>query len=99
MNDQATLSLYVWGPVSSCAPNERGTAESRTEDHELEAREGVQPAKCDIIRGIWAQGVEVQKSVVYGADSEEALRYEVELLRIERTMSNDYRPEYDESAT
>jgi len=55
----------------------------RIEDHEVEARQGVQSPKCDIIREIWAQGLEVQKSVVYETDAEEeALRYEYALITL-----------------
>ena len=34
----------------------------RIDDHEAEAQQGVKSAKCAIIRGIWARGLQVQKA-------------------------------------
>src|SRR5260221_12406524 len=61
----------------------RKSLRDRIEDHEVEARQGVQSPKCDIIREIWAQGWEVQKSVVYETDSEEeALHAATQLITL-----------------
>src|SRR5260370_11539616 len=61
----------------------RKSLRDRIEDHEVEARQGVQSPKCDIIRKIWAQGLEIQKPIVYETDSEEeVLRYEYALITL-----------------
>jgi excisionase family DNA binding protein len=55
----------------------------RIDDHEAEAQQGVKSAKCAIIRGIWARGLQVQKAKVFETDNEEeAIVYEQALIRL-----------------
>src|SRR5258708_3079601 len=55
--------------------------------HELEARNGVQSRKCDIIREIWASGGEIIKTK-HGEFSNEkdALSYEDYLIKTHRSV-------------
>jgi excisionase family DNA binding protein len=53
----------------------------RIDNHEEEARKGVRSRKCDIIRELWARGIQVQKWKLYETDSEaDALQYERTLI-------------------
>jgi hypothetical protein len=62
---------------------------NRIDKHEMEARQGVQSVKCDIIRGIWAEGKEVVKRKLAFFDSEnDALRHEISLISSLGGLSN-----------
>ena len=53
----------------------------RIDNHEEEARKGARSKKCDIIRELWAKGLQVQKCKLYETDSEaDALQYERALI-------------------
>lgn len=55
----------------------------RIDEHEKEARKGIQSKKCDVIRGIWAIGEEVVKTkVAYFKDEGDAYLYEWGLINM-----------------
>lgn len=54
----------------------------RIHQHEQEAERGCSCHKCNVIRKTWRSGSEIQKSIVFHTDSEQAaLSYEIELIR------------------
>jgi excisionase family DNA binding protein len=54
----------------------------RIDQHEIEARSGFKSKKCDAIREIWKQGLQVQKSKVYETISEaDVIQYEKECIK------------------
>ncbi|HZU00849.1 MAG TPA: helix-turn-helix domain-containing protein [Ktedonobacteraceae bacterium] len=68
----------------------KGTANdvsmARIDQHEAEARRGIQSRKCDVIRKIWMRGLEVDKEIVYTTNIEtDALTHEVELITLYST--------------
>lgn len=66
----------------------KGTGD-RINGHEREARAGGQPAKCDVIRRIWADGGEVLKQKVgYFKSDEEASRCERYLIETIPNLTN-----------
>ncbi len=48
----------------------RGTG-NRIDQHEWEARSGVQSRKCDVIREVWAQRQQIVKKIIFETDVEE----------------------------
>jgi hypothetical protein len=62
---------------------------NRIDKHEMEAKQGVQSAKCDSIRGIWAEGKEIVKWKLAFFDNEgDALRHESSLIASLGGLSN-----------
>ena len=60
-----TLSHPEDGMVFSIdkgAVKARKSLRERIDDHEVEAQQGKKSTKCDIIRAIWAKGLEIQKT-------------------------------------
>jgi hypothetical protein len=56
--------------------------EDRLDAHEAEAKKNVQSHKCNVIRKIWAQGLEVQKEIVRRFRNEDAAyRFEARLIK------------------
>lgn len=74
-------------PPTDNRPNEvfyigKGT-KSRVFDHEEETVKGIKSKKCDVIRDIWAQGGQVQKTILYATFIErDALIYEWFLIHV-----------------
>lgn len=58
----------------------KGTG-NRATSHDYEARNGCACHKCKVIRKIWRQGGDIQRYIVFTADSEQdAHNYEIELI-------------------
>jgi hypothetical protein len=55
---------------------------NRINQHEWEARSGIQSRKCDVIREVWAQGEQIVKRVIFETDvKEDAKRVEQECIQ------------------
>lgn len=59
----------------------KGTG-NRIDQHEIEARNGVQSYKCRVIRQVWAEGGEIIKQKIAFHDTEEDA-YQLEMLLID----------------
>ncbi len=61
----------------------------RIDRHEEEARKGERSKKSDIIRELWAKGLQVQKCKLYETDSEtDAMEYERALIMLMNANGN-----------
>lgn len=71
MSDKQFYVYTLARPDESVFYVGKGTGR-RIEDHEAQARRGMQSYKCSVIRKIWRAGGEVLRAIVFTTDSEAA---------------------------